>query len=75
MDIPTKWNQEAGGHVFFITDMIGFKPKLIRRNWEGHCIFIKGINPPKGCCDSKHICIKTKGTQVCKGNATTDKIT
>ena len=61
-DILSKWTQETGRYSLLISDKIDFKPKLIRDR-EGHYIFTKGKNPPRGYCDSNQLCTKHQDTQ------------
>lgn len=46
----------------------------MRRDSEGHEMFIQGKNSPRGHYYSKHLCTEQKTTKVCKINTTTTKI-
>lgn len=61
-------SKKQAGVTNFTFDKIDFKPKLIRRDGEGHCILIKGK------VTKSIICNKHKGTQVHKRYTTTTKI-
>jgi hypothetical protein len=42
-DIPSKWNAKASRSSYTHSDKAGLKPKLVRRDKEGHYVLIKGI--------------------------------
>jgi hypothetical protein len=39
--------EKQAGVVILISDKTDFQPKLIKKDGEGHVIFIKGKNPPR----------------------------
>ena len=50
--------KKQAGISISTANKIDFKVKLIRRDSEGHCIFIKEKNPLRQYCNSKHLCSK-----------------
>jgi hypothetical protein len=41
-DLPSEWFPKQAGIAILISHKVEFKPKLVRRDREGHFILIKG---------------------------------
>jgi hypothetical protein len=55
-------SKKQAGIAILIYNKIEFQAKVIKRDGEGHFIFIKGKNLPRRILSSEHLCPKCKGT-------------
>ena len=58
--------RKYAGVAILIYVKIDFKQKLIRKNWEGQYVLIKGKIRQEEHCNPKHLYTKYKGTQAIK---------
>jgi hypothetical protein len=56
--------KKQAGAAILISDKIDFQPKVIKKDKEGHFIFMKEKNLPKRTLDSEHLCSKYKGSHI-----------
>jgi len=60
-NFPSKWSGETSCSSHSIMNKINFQPKVIKKDKEGHFIFVKGKNPPRWTLNPKYLCSKYKG--------------
>ena len=63
--------KKQAGVAILVSNKLDFKLKSIKRDEEGHFIFITGKNPSGRSLSSKHLCPKYKGINIRKRNIKT----